>query len=261
MDESGNLLISDTNNNRVQQFTKDGAFLRAFGSLGSEPGQMSNPHGLTFDFHGRLAVVDRGNKRVQVFDYPSCEFLFSFGESLLDHPAGITMDLDGNFIIADSWHHKIQVFSDKGVHIRGFGVEGHNNSSPGSLFYPVGVAVDEKGYIYVVENGNDRLQIFDPNGKSIRIVGRKGSNQGQFNCPWGLAVDTNQNVIIADQFNNRIQIVSFDGEFQKEIGPLYLVPPEIIASHKIQSPTSLVFDGRGDLIITDRVSNRILIFG
>ena len=38
---------------RVQQFSSEGAFLRGFGSAGTEPGQFYAPHGLAFDSHGR----------------------------------------------------------------------------------------------------------------------------------------------------------------------------------------------------------------
>jgi sugar lactone lactonase YvrE len=53
---------------RVQQFTADGKFRQGFGDeQGSKPGQFQAPHGLAFDSHGHLYVVDAYNHRVQKF--------------------------------------------------------------------------------------------------------------------------------------------------------------------------------------------------
>ena len=53
---------------RIIKFTPDGTFVRAWGSLGSNPSQFRNPHALVFDSQGRLLVADRVNGRIQLFD-------------------------------------------------------------------------------------------------------------------------------------------------------------------------------------------------
>jgi sugar lactone lactonase YvrE len=50
---------------RVQQFTDKGEYLRGFGSAGTKPGEFYAPHGLAFDSHGKLYVVDAYNHRIQ----------------------------------------------------------------------------------------------------------------------------------------------------------------------------------------------------
>jgi sugar lactone lactonase YvrE len=52
---------------RIQQFTKDGTYLRGFGEQGTKPGQFYAPHGLALDSHGNLYVVDAYNHRIQEF--------------------------------------------------------------------------------------------------------------------------------------------------------------------------------------------------
>ncbi len=52
---------------RIQQFTGEGAYLRGFGSAGTEPGEFYAPHGLAFDSRGHLYVVDAFNHRIQKF--------------------------------------------------------------------------------------------------------------------------------------------------------------------------------------------------
>ncbi len=53
---------------RIIKFSPDGKFLKAWGSLGSGPGQFRNPHALVFDSRGRLLVADRVNGRIQIFN-------------------------------------------------------------------------------------------------------------------------------------------------------------------------------------------------
>lgn len=53
---------------RMQQFTKEGKYLRGIGDeQGSEPGQFNVPHGVAQDGLGNLYVVDSYNHRIQKF--------------------------------------------------------------------------------------------------------------------------------------------------------------------------------------------------
>src|SRR5262245_2115673 len=54
-------------NNRVQQFTNGGKFLRALGGAGKEAGHFRLPHGLALDSHDNLYVADTMNARIQKF--------------------------------------------------------------------------------------------------------------------------------------------------------------------------------------------------
>jgi hypothetical protein len=52
-------------NHHVQQFTRDGRYVRGIGGEGTEPGQFQTPHGLAFDSQRNLYVLDSRNSRVQ----------------------------------------------------------------------------------------------------------------------------------------------------------------------------------------------------
>lgn len=54
-------------NMRVMKFSKDGKFIKQWGSAGSKAGEFNNPHALAFDRSGRLFVADRANNRIQIF--------------------------------------------------------------------------------------------------------------------------------------------------------------------------------------------------
>jgi DNA-binding beta-propeller fold protein YncE/4-amino-4-deoxy-L-arabinose transferase-like glycosyltransferase len=61
------IFVTDTGNERVQVFSRDGTFLTAFGGFGSEPGQLIEPTGILIGPDGNVWVADSGNARIQVF--------------------------------------------------------------------------------------------------------------------------------------------------------------------------------------------------
>ncbi len=66
---AGDVVISDGyGNNRVVHYDSSGKFVKAWGKLGTKPGEFSLPHAIALDSQGRLFVADRNNVRVQVFD-------------------------------------------------------------------------------------------------------------------------------------------------------------------------------------------------
>ena len=68
-DGDGNIFVADgLGNARIAKFTRDGVFVKSFGSRGSEPGQFKTAHSIAVDAIGNVYVGDRGNNRIQVFD-------------------------------------------------------------------------------------------------------------------------------------------------------------------------------------------------
>jgi NHL repeat len=68
-DADGNIFVADgLGNARVAKFTRDGVFVKSFGSRGSDSGQFKTAHAIAVDASGNVYVGDRGNNRIQVFD-------------------------------------------------------------------------------------------------------------------------------------------------------------------------------------------------
>lgn len=64
---NGNVLVLDTENQRVLRFGRDGQYMDSFGGAGSEPGQFVTP--LFLEVAGeRIYVLDSGLNRVTAFD-------------------------------------------------------------------------------------------------------------------------------------------------------------------------------------------------
>ena len=73
VDDKGLVWVTDTDNERVQVFTREGGFVRAFGAnnadgtIGSLPGQFHKPYGAASDCVGNVYITEQENRRVQVF--------------------------------------------------------------------------------------------------------------------------------------------------------------------------------------------------
>jgi DNA-binding beta-propeller fold protein YncE len=67
-DAAGNIFVADGyTNSRVAKYDKNGRFIKAIGSKGTEPYQFNTPHSIQTDANGNVYVADRGNRRIQVF--------------------------------------------------------------------------------------------------------------------------------------------------------------------------------------------------
>jgi tripartite motif-containing protein 71 len=67
VDSAGHVFVSDSGNDRVQEFTTAGRLLAAWGVEGARLGEFSGPRGLGVDCRGDVLVADTENNRVQVF--------------------------------------------------------------------------------------------------------------------------------------------------------------------------------------------------
>jgi hypothetical protein len=69
-DPQDNMYVSDGyGNSRVVKIAKDGTWVKAVGTHGPGDNQFSTPHGIATDAQGNVYVADRGNFRIQVYDY------------------------------------------------------------------------------------------------------------------------------------------------------------------------------------------------
>ncbi|HLG57425.1 MAG TPA: peptidyl-alpha-hydroxyglycine alpha-amidating lyase family protein [Vicinamibacterales bacterium] len=100
---NGDIFVADSHrngkNNRLVRFTKDGTFITEWGTKGSGPGQISEPHTIAMDSRGRLFVGDRENNRIQIFDQDG-KYMTEWRQ--FGRPSGITITSDDTIFVTDS---------------------------------------------------------------------------------------------------------------------------------------------------------------
>jgi sugar lactone lactonase YvrE len=152
---------------RVLKFDRAGKLLKTWGSLGSGPSEMNQPHALAMDSRGRLFVGDRGNDRILIFDQDGklLDTWYQFGR-----PSGIWIDARDTIYVADSesgsvapahgaWKRGIRVGSARTGVVTALIPDPATN--PPSTSAAEGVAVDARGVIYGAEVGPRALKRYE----------------------------------------------------------------------------------------------------
>lgn len=112
VDAQDRLYVADSCNHRIQIFSSDGKFLRAFGHAGTRLGELSYPYDVAVDKAGNIFVCEFGNSRIQVFD-ANCEPVEIIGRpgaapGQFANPWGVALDSHGNLFVADALNHRVQ---------------------------------------------------------------------------------------------------------------------------------------------------------
>ena len=162
---------------RISVFTAEGAFVRAFASKGSGPGQFMYPMGLTVEGDDVL-VADGAGRRIQVFGLDG-SFRREFGhggrtaEGALQDPLGVVVG-GGETYVVDYGYDCIQVYDRSGAFVRKWGAPG---SETGRFDNPSGIAW-HGGSIFVTDR--NRVQRFAASGalqgefRSLKLAGATG---------------------------------------------------------------------------------------
>ena len=280
VDLSGNYVVADTLNNRIQVVSPSGQFIRFIGNLDIDPSgnpisgsgncQFNQPSCVAVDLSGNYVVLDTYNYRIQVIS-PLGVFIRQFGSyavvggnGYFNQPFGVTVDLSGNYVIADSGNNLIQVISPLGVFQRQFTsyINSSQSINPINFNNPTAVTIDLSGNYVVVNTGNNCIVVISPLGNFIRQFGSGGSTMGDgiLNYPTGIAVDLSGNYLVADSQNNLIQIFTSSGVFYSELGSVSLNTSTGTIPGPFNSPQGVAVDKTGKYIVVDSGNNRILSF-
>jgi len=167
---NGDIFVADGHdrdgNNRIVKFSKDGKFIKSFGTTGYGPGQLRLPHALNMDpATGHLYVADRGNQRIVIFDQDG-KYLNRWTQ--FGMPSDIVFDAAGYIYVADSesdvnentgWAKGIRIGKVKSGFVEYFVPDAGDNppvTEHGSG--PESLAVDRHGNIFAGEPRNHALQ-------------------------------------------------------------------------------------------------------
>jgi len=199
LDSSGNLYVSDIDNNRVLFYRSGGTTAtRVYGQGGSfttntannggvSANSLSEPRGVALDSIGNLYVADYLNSRVLFYPSgsPTATRVYGQGGSFTSNtannggisanslydPFGVALDSSGNLYVADEPNSRVLFYpSGSTTATRVYGQGGSfttntaNNGglSANSLYYPSGGALDSSGNLYVADEGNSRVLLYPP---------------------------------------------------------------------------------------------------
>jgi len=170
----------------------------------------TQPQSVTVDaVRGLVAVAERGNTRVQIFDeYGQClKILKNFrwarddiiGQELVVDQSGTVEELGlpacvcfdpakGLLFVTDSYYHRVLVFDSSWRAVQKYGAGGGWSCVDPWLEPYFSLRRDKKALGF---------ESHAPFG---------GHGQSEFNCPLGIAVGKTGRILVADSQNNRVQV-------------------------------------------------------
>lgn len=199
---SGEVLVADTWNGRIQKFTAQGKFLAEYG--GVQYGFYS-PRNVACDKAGNFYVADTGNSKIQVFS-PQGVLIKVLGErgqssGKFDEVFGLAINSRGEVYAADPGNQRINHFSalPEGKFLGQRKVPGWKRSSP---FWPQ-LAVDSADRVYAVDSANRQIWVYDA---GLNYLGTLGGQPGKeyFASPLGISFEPGGSMLVVDKDRNSL---------------------------------------------------------
>ncbi|CAF4583959.1 unnamed protein product, partial [Rotaria sp. Silwood2] len=168
--------VSDSGNNRVVQFFRDGVTLPRLAAggngAGAFPNQLSAPQGIFFDSASNsLIIANSGANDVRRWVLgQNIGTIIGNGVQVgnavqpLAGPIGVTLDSAGNLYVSDSGNNRIVLIRPGQITgtiiIPGGAVAGAAAATPTSLNNPTAIKLDSQGNLYVADTNRNRVQLF-----------------------------------------------------------------------------------------------------
>ena len=269
--DSGN--FESSSNNRVETWVLSNpvTYAATFSSHGKEPGQLSEPSGLTVDGSGNVWVADTMNGRLQEFK-ANGEFIrtagsIGTGAGQFGMVEGVAIDSKGNVWATDTNQQRIEEFSSTGTFLKmfGWGVsngeakfetctaschQGIAGSGNGQFSYPSGIVVDSKGNVFVADRGNKRVQELSETGTWIRNISQAKEEEG----PFGVALDAVGNLWVSYGFDDKI------AEFTSEGSPIRSWGAKGTGAGQLEGAYRLTVGPEGNIWVAEYANNRVQVF-
>jgi len=207
-DKNGDIFVSDLKKYgpRIQVFSHEGKFLRAFAEKGNGPGEILRAHGMDFDSMDRLFVVDADASRINIYTREG-EFVNSWGRDGpyredFNSAHGIVVDPNDDVFVAE-YYGSIKKYDKDGTLLK---IVVESNPPEGSV-YVHSLADDKWGNVYAMVRGSRGYggEVEVTKGKVVSM--QKYNNNGDFIGMLSLEVKAHaENWVYIDE-NDRLYFI------------------------------------------------------
>lgn len=295
VDNSGNLYVADTFNNRIRKIIISseevsnlaGSGLAAYIDGVGTAAAFNYPWGITIDTSGNLYVGDSINNLIRkiVISTGAVETLAGSGvggyadgvgtAASFHNPDGIAIDTSGNLYVGDGINNlirKIVISTRQVLTVAGSGSAAYadGTDAAASFNYPIGIVVDDVGNLYVADTYNHRIRmILSSTNQQYTISTLAGSGlptqmdgvstAASFYHPYGITADTSGNMYVADTYNHCIRKIIVSLGFVTTLAGSGVAgfADGVGTKASFNQPCGVVADNSGNLYVADNVNHRI----
>jgi sulfur carrier protein ThiS/sugar lactone lactonase YvrE len=231
---NGNIVVADTNNNRIRLITMPGGVVTTLAGDGTDLVPVIDGIGTNATFrypehiavlpNGNIAICDTFGYRIRLITMPGGVVTTLAGSgsgasvdgigtnASFSSPCGIALRPNGDFVVTDRTGKLIRLVTSAGVvtTLAGSTSGSANGTGTNATFYsPSGIAVLPNGNFVVSDSSNNLIRLVTPGGVVTTLAGNGTSTI--FSEAQGIAVFPNGNIVVADNFNHRIRLITPTG--------------------------------------------------
>jgi len=211
-DLNGILYLGDRVSNRISIFDwRNKEVLGVFGVFGQARSQYLDISYLSVNAEGQLAVLDKKNNKIEVFQLDQTSFKnpvardrITIGARIKASCASITAFIDRKTLCVKAKNQGIAILGPDGSELGRFAEIAQK---------PASIHVGDQT---VAVLDRDYLHAFNHDGKHVFSIGRRGEAAGDFKQPGDVFIHGGL-YYVADTGNNRVQVFAADGKFLEEI--------------------------------------------
>lgn len=276
MDSQGNILIADSNNNRIRRVSRDGTITTVVGNgfagyngdnLPAASASLNGPVGVAFDSSGNILIADTVNQRIRRIVLGYIQTIAGNGQrapgpdgvsatsTALGDPNGLAVDMYSTVYFSDTASSRVRRVS--GGVINKFA----------DISFPRGMLFDPSGNLIVASSQGNAVFSINPAGSVATLAGGRRGFSGDngpataaaLNRPVGVALDPSGSLYIGDGNNGRIRKVT-NGIITSIAGSR----TSAIAGDQGRATNALLYfpnhavpDNRGNLYIADTGQYRV----
>lgn len=294
IDKDGNLIISDTYNQRIRRVDAITGFITSIAGTGetgykdgpANQAELNVPQGLTVDISGAIYFTEFLNRRIRKLSGSTVTTIAGNGgyfgdgglatKASLRFPEAVAVGTDGVIYIADVINNRVRKIDTNGniSTICGDGEIGFSGDGGlafnAKIGWPKSLTLDPSGNLYFSDYLNNRVRRIDKSTGIITTIAGNGqpnsSGDGQqavtasILSPLGLTFDGNGNLFIVEHNAHKIRKLAPDGIISTVAGTGvggFGGDGALATSAQLFYPTNTEIDVDGNLLIADRSNNRI----
>lgn len=245
------IYISDTGNNRILVFNKDGLLIQKIDGAKN----LISPLGIAVDVKlGNIYVSERESGKLKVLNFRG-EGIHEIVLSKLGRTeistGRLTLDKAGNLYAIDGMNQEVLAFDMSGNFKFRFGGMG---TKEGQFEMLQDIGIDEDGRVYAVSSLGTSVQVFDRDGRYLFGFGKHGGDEAKLSFPAGIGIDRNKRLWLTDSFQHSLKVFDHNGKFLFKWGNMGKGNGDFLF------PIDIDFDSKGNIYVLEKGNSRVQVF-